>query len=321
MKFAAAIGFCLVLAVSASFDDQILDDRDLAKEQQALEPSAIGYLYHQSSRKLVHPDGGAVIPNDNTKIVVHFGGGGLSRLQFRFHRDPYYGHFGYIEHVPSGKYVHPDGGSSSPPDQTDLVIHSGYHHGTLFKFDEVNQAILHIGGRYWHPNGGDLNPGDNTNIVLHQGVHGATKFYLGDANGNNISPYGPPDLGGEWSLVRAYLNPLATHTYTESFTVGVTQTKIVTTNHAWSVTAEYAKGAFSASATYSGFVERTTADTWSTSHTITNQVTVSAGTSVVIWQYIYTMDQADEQLTFRSNIFGDTNSINVKPTLSTAKVL
>jgi len=149
----------------------------------------IGYLFHWSSRKLVHPSGGSSNPDNDTQLVVYGSKSDPGRLQFRFVAVNGAGHYGYIEHVSSGKIVHPRGGLLNPSDDTAVVLHSGRHAGALFGFDEDNILILHKSGKIWHPDWGSAYPGNDTGIVLHGGVHNGAKFYLGDLNGNRISPY------------------------------------------------------------------------------------------------------------------------------------
>jgi hypothetical protein len=38
--------------------------------------------------------------------------------------------FGLIKHYSSGKFIHPEGGSSTPGDDTRLVIYTGNHYAT-----------------------------------------------------------------------------------------------------------------------------------------------------------------------------------------------
>ena len=68
-----------------------------------------GYLHHWSSEKLVHPRGGAFVPDNNTELTVHSDKTNPDRLQFRFVSKEGAGYYGYIEHVSSGKFVHPRG--------------------------------------------------------------------------------------------------------------------------------------------------------------------------------------------------------------------
>ena len=158
----------------------------------------IGYIIHQSSGKFVHPKGGSCNPGNNTRLVVHSNRNDPTRLQVRFvpvqGTPGYGGHFGYIEHVASGKIVHPSGGSVDPGNDTHLVYHEDRHHNALFEFDEEGCVIKHTGGKIWHPRGGSANPKNDTKCVLHNDWHVAARFYFGDIDGKPMSPYPPPNL-------------------------------------------------------------------------------------------------------------------------------
>ena len=150
----------------------------------------------------MHPSGGSSNPDNDTKLVLHDSKSNPGRLQFRFVAVEEAGHYGYIEHVSSGKIVHPSGGSVNPTDNTELVLRSGRHAGALFGFDESNATILHKSGKLWHPYGGVGNPSNDTTLVLHSDVHDNAKFYLGDLDGNRLSRYEKPVLmmGSYWRV-------------------------------------------------------------------------------------------------------------------------
>ena len=124
-----------------------------------------------------------------------------ARLQVRFAPVPDQGRFGYIEHVASGKIIHPSGGSAKPGNDTYLVYDEGRHHGALFEFDEEDYVIKHIGGKIWHPRGGSANPKNDTKCVLHSDRHAAAKFYFGDISGKPISPYPSANLSGSGKII------------------------------------------------------------------------------------------------------------------------
>ena len=147
----------------------------------------IGYIFHRSSGKIVHPRDGSWQPSNDTELVLHGAKDGPERLQVRF--VPVEGNFGYIEHVSSGKIVHPQGGSLSPGNDTKLIFHSDKHPAALFEFNEADERIVHRFGKIWHPQGGSKKPGNDTTCVLHSHVHDAARFYFGDLSGNKISPY------------------------------------------------------------------------------------------------------------------------------------
>ena len=149
--------------------------------------SQIGYIVHKPSEKLIHPLGGSSNPSDNTRLVIYRGGLGESRLQLQFEEDPTQEGYGYIKHVPSGKYVHPLGRSLQPGDNTPLVFHRGKHAACLFIFDVSNDYIIHKGSKkIWHPKGGLSNPADNTVSVLHQDRHNRAKFFFASECGTKV---------------------------------------------------------------------------------------------------------------------------------------
>jgi len=77
----------------------------------------------------------------------------------------------YLIHQESGKYVHPLGGQSSPPNNTKLVFHGrGTKLALKFIFTE-NGQIQHVGsGKYIHPFGGRV--GANVPLCLYKGCSG-----------------------------------------------------------------------------------------------------------------------------------------------------
>lgn len=263
-----------------------------------------GYIFHRSSGKIVHPDGSLVLRSNKSN---------QEQLKVRFLPVEGFGHFGHIEHVASGKIVHPSGGSLDPGNNTNLLLHPDRHAGALFAFDEDDERITHRGGKIWHPRGGSPNPGDGTNCVVHSDVHDAAKFYFGDLDGKEISPYPAPELSGSWKVVKAFINPIAKHTYTQTYKVGKSRSKSTTEHHAWSVSAGAAFKGFSASAEYSGFVEKTSESTWSSEYEESTTIEVEKGKTVVMWQYVFGMQQYDEELTFQSSIIGNTDSLDEEP--------
>ena len=275
----------------------------------------IGYLFHWSSRKLVHPKGGSPDPSNGTDLVVHSDKNNPCRLQFKFVPVDGAGHYGYIEHCSSGKVVHPKGGDLHPSNSTRLVLHSDRHAGALFGFDEEHVVILHKGGKRWHPKGGDPHPSNGTRLVLHSDMHDAAKFYFANLEGDAMSPYPNPSVSGEWKLLKGFVTTLADHTYTVTFKVGRDWTKSQETQHAWNVSVEAAKGYFEASAEYSGYVGSTSSETWSEEKEEKYTITVTKAQSVYVWQYVFGLSQYDDTMYFRSTIIGDTNSKDIKPTL------
>ena len=269
-----------------------------------------GYLYHWSSGKRVKPRG--------DDLEVHSAEDATDdELQFRFVAVEGAGHYGYIEFVASGLIVCPKGEDLDPDNKTKLLLRGSRNAAALFGFDEENKLILHKSGSRWRPRKGHANPGNKTDILLYESKEDdSAKFYFGDKSGNPISPYPDADLSGDWKLVQAFVTPLADHTYSMTYKVGKSTTTSETSQTAWSVSAEYAVEAFSESIELSGFVEKTSSETWSEEKEETYTINVTEGQSVYVWQYVFSMSRFDEEITFQSSIIGDTNSHDVKPTIS-----
>ena len=273
----------------------------------------IGYLIHWSSGKFVHPRGGSPWPDNGTKLAMTDDKNNHQRLQFRFQAVDGAGHYGYIVHVSTGRIIHPEDGHLHPRDNDDMILHSDRHASGLFGFDEENKAIFHKSGKFWHSEDGSPKPRNDKKVVLYTGVHDAARFYFGDINGKPMSPYPKSNLSGDWKLLKAFITPLADHKYTETYKVGKSKEESKTENHAWSISGEYAKGVFSASAEYSGFVEISSSQTWSEEREETFEISVSAGQSVWVWQYVFGMSQYGDEIHFGSSITGDTDSQFKKP--------
>ena len=99
------------------------------------------------------------------------------------------------------------------------------------------------------------------------------------------------------------------------YKVGMSQTQSTTTQHAWKFSAEASYKMFSANAEYSGFVNKTTSSTWSEEKEESHSISVTEGETVAVWQYVFTIEQYGDEWSFQSTIIGDTNSLDVKPTL------
>ena len=72
-------------------------EEEIAHQQES---TPVGYIYHSTSLKAIHPNEGLTSPTDNTRLVTHDGTGEF-RLQFQFIPEPRYGHYGYIKHLGS----------------------------------------------------------------------------------------------------------------------------------------------------------------------------------------------------------------------------
>ena len=257
----------------------------------------LGYICHSESSsknskfKWVHPKGGSSCPDNDTQLVIHESKG----HQMQFILMDKINHYGYIEHVSSGKIVHPKGGRANPRKDTALVFHSNRHDGALFRFDEGNFRIVHKGGKMiWHPKGGSIEPSNGTTCVLHSDIHNGAKFYFGDSSGKPISPYPEkPKLSGEWKLV------------TE-----------ITASKELSRTVEYSTGI---SAESVGAKRISKGDVYECLGTRPQQrkesltIKLKESDTVVIWQYIISITQNDNKWSFKTNMIEETNSLAKKP--------
>ena len=275
----------------------------------------IGHIVHWLSDKLVHPHSGSDNPENGEEAVLWTGGLGEKRLQFRFVPEPGHGHFGNIQHVPSGKYLHPKSGLTDPENGTTIVFWSGTHVGTLFAFDEVNQVIRHRRGKYMHAKSGNSMPSNGTRVVMWDGFHDGARFFFVNNLGEKISPYPTPELRGEWKIIFAVDDPKAIHTYEIKHKVGRSVTTTTTEQHSWNISAEIGIKWFSASAEYGGFVQRANSQTWNEETEVTHKIEIKPGKSVVVWQYVFSASQFDDECVFSSNILGDTTSVDNKPVL------
>jgi hypothetical protein len=90
----------------------------------------------------------------------------------------------HIKHLNSGKFIHPQGGSSNPSSYTKAIINHGTMDYTQFTFvplsDRPGFGIIkhYLSGKTLHPEGGSPNAGDNTNIIFHEGYHEGTVWSI-----------------------------------------------------------------------------------------------------------------------------------------------
>jgi hypothetical protein len=314
------------------------------------EKGPIGYLYHLSSHLVVHPQieinggGRQFFYRLMQKLIdpdrpYPFSGSGtpltLSKNvqpdpvqdAVRFVPVPIYkaGHFGFIQHVSSGKIVHPHHGKIKPDGDTHLVFHPHKHAGALFAFDEENMHIVHKSGLIWYPKGDRAaNPRDGTAIILCNERNDAAKFYLGDEKGNPIPPYPPvhrDDIDSNWKVVKAFLSPLAAHSFTVKYKTGRMQTKSESTHNVWKISGNVGFKCFKElGGEYSELLDKLDSTTWSEEREETSTIEVippsngqTSPASVVVWQYVFFASQYNEEFSFQSPLIADTNSLNKRP--------
>ena len=75
----------------------------------------------------------------------------------------------------------------------------------------------------------------------------------------------------------------------------------------------FAKGLFSASAEYSGYIQSTSDHTWSEKTKVTHTISVEKGQSVVTWQYRFKLSQFGDSYTYYGSIVEDNNDPNSPP--------
>ncbi len=122
-----------------------------------------------------------------------------------------------IQHVTSGKYVHPHGGRTDAGDGTDLVVYDGYHEACWWTYVPVSDKpgfgiIRHrTSGRLIHPHGGSYTPGSGTGVVLHHDIHYATMWsvqsksrHIQHVGGNFWHPHGGEVTPGNGARVVVY---------------------------------------------------------------------------------------------------------------------
>ncbi|CAC5412589.1 Lectin [Mytilus coruscus] len=272
-------------------------------------------IKHKSGGKFLHHLSGRSNPGNDTNLVLYDGTHDQTHFTFDVEDD----HWGYIRHLASGKVIHPYGGWLNPGNNTELVLHQDRHGGALFCIDSANDAIMHKGGKYFHPKGGSHKPGNDTRVCLHQDQHYAMRFECVSPNNTSeeVLVYGAPTLRGKWKIINMVINPVAVHKYTFQYKVGKSKTESTSYSFSfkWETTAGVSAGivSASASASLSTMFERSSASTWSEETTVTREITVKPGETVVTWQFVFTCEQLNHRAKFNSNLLADTRSPNDVP--------
>ncbi|CAG2209190.1 Lectin [Mytilus edulis] len=272
-------------------------------------------IKHKSGGKFLHPLGGQLNPGNDTNLVLYEGTPDQTHFAFDVEDD----HWGYIRHVPSGKVIHPYAGWLNPGNNTELVLHQDRHGGALFCIDSANDAIIHKGGKFVHPKWGSHNPGNDTRVCLHEDQHYAMRFECVSPHNTNEEAlvYGKPTLLGKWKIINMVKDPAAEHKHTFQYKVGKSKTENTrySFEFKWEATAGVSAGIASASATssLSTMFERSSASTWSEETTVTREITVKPGETVVTWQFVFTCEQLNHRAKFYSNLLADTRSSDDVP--------
>ena len=237
------------------------------------------------------------------------------------------GHFGYIQLIGSGSdlFVHPnDDNTLDPEEGSSLILKQERNAGALFGFVEDDDGVILIlhkaSGKAWRSKDGNPNPKENSTVALNSTALDISKFLFQDKSNKFVSPYPQPELKGDWNLLRAFITPIADHTYNQTYKIGRSRTENEMKEHAWKVSAKVAFGLFSAeteiTAEYSGAVQETSSETWGEEKEESYTISVTGDKSVFVWQYVFTMSQCDEEVRFLSTIMGDTADPNTKPSIT-----
>lgn len=241
-------------------------------------------------------------------------------LQFQFKPKPGAGHFGYIQLVPSGLVVFPYGPDPlNPEDGAKLVVRENKNAGALFKFvvDENGMMlILHNSGKSWRSKDGHPNPKGNSQVTINSSHTVSSKFLFRSQSGNYKSPYPKATLSAGWDLLRAFITPIADHTYKQTYRIGRSKSVSKASEHTWEVSGSVAYGWFVAEASYSGALKETSQETWNEEREESYTISVTGNPSVFVWQYVFTVSQYNEEIKFLSSIIGDTSDANEPPLIT-----
>ena len=285
----------------------------------------IGYLWHYTSGYSVRPRN--LEQRYWTELVLNEQmPSDLTLVQFRFIPKSGAGHFGYIEHVKSGNVVGTNTTNHTPypVNGAGLFLHTKKDASAIFGFqgnEELDPDIPKTIFRptcdlgetiMWRPKGGCPFPRNGTPLVVNRNYTVGSQFYFGDQDKNPIYPYPTPSLSGKWRLLCAFVSPKIKHEHTETYKVG----RSVIKHSSWCISTEYAKSLYSSDPVLSGAVSETTQCAWEEERELSRKMTVNPGDSVYVWQFTFIVSQYNEEISFRTDLLGDSNSKDEKPKLT-----
>ena len=296
---------------------------------QTLTPPVGNFMFWSNNLSVVSPRNDKT-PAGSELIFSKKGTGFNSRFSFQFVPIKGAGHFGYIQFVGSDSgsklFVHPKGDNTlDPVDGSGLVLKQEQNAGALFGFAEDDDKVILIlhkaSNKAWRSRDGNPNPKENSIVTLNSDVNSdISKFLFLNQSNEWVSPYPHPELRGHWNLLRAFVTPIADHTYKQKYKIGRSRTETEMEKHAWKVSAKVAFGFFSGKteikAEYSGAVQETSSETWGEEKEESYTISVTGNRSVFVWQFVFTMSQCDEEVRFLSTIIGDTADPNTKPSIT-----
>ena len=240
-------------------------------------------IQHSSSKKYIHPynssteDGAYLV----IKEVPSTTGSRITDMQFRFISEE--NGWGYLQHVISQKYIHPENDPLQPYPGSYLVINSNKNAACLFAIDQRNDWIVHKGGLPVHAQYDSPDPYAGTYIVLDQSKNDAMKWKLVDQvrSTTEVSIYGKAEAWGEWKILNAILNPEAEHVTQFEYKLGKSKTRSSTTEIAFGFelgmetgfNIGFVEANVSMKASFSSRFEQASSNTWSEETTKTRIIT------------------------------------------------
>jgi len=134
-------------------------------------------IKHKSSELFVHVLNNSIQMNGTPLVFnkrVH------DRNIFTFEVSEDDDEYGYIQHVASGKYVHPFSGEGDPWEECPLVLYADKHDGCLFNIDQETNLIKHKGGKFVAPGLRRWRPRKNLHLTLVDETSGRNEFEFVD---------------------------------------------------------------------------------------------------------------------------------------------
>ena len=273
------------------------------------------YFLHYMSDQFLMPRSQSSNPPDSD-LLAHYKGSAEEKRIFMFEPVSSEGHYGYIKHKTSGKYLEPTSGYDPPTWRDNLRFTSKPHPNCLFIFDEATRGIIHKSREVrWRTTGWDGFPPEGGLIRLYPEPLNPYYYFFRFVNSsqNDISPYPDPKLEGKWIIAFFYIDPDGDTSRTEELQIGYERTQSATAGNAWEIGGQAARKIFKLSASFRKVVEKTTTMVWSKKVTISRTITPRKGYSVYTWQYILTLSRFGDEYTYRTNIFADTDNANTLP--------
>jgi hypothetical protein len=248
----------------------------------------------------------------DSELVVYDTKQDVVPIQFRFEIVKEFGHFGYIEHVDSRKFIHPT------EDGNKLVLRKEKNVNALFAFDLERYTITHRNGKHWHIEGNNPTPQKDTKCLLQVGSKDATisdtaKFYFGNIDAQHLYPYKSPNISHDWKLLQAFITPKTSRSYVINYKIGRMKESSKTITHGWKISADVAYSFLKSSVGYNGSISLAETSAQTEEKNVSLTIDVPKGDTVCVWQYVHCLAEFGDEILFLSNIICDTDSLEKKP--------